>query len=266
MRGGISRRGGSHNENRHSPIPPPLAGELSGRGRYAAIPAAATALSGLPAAIPPHLDGRKIEGLAEMLAMLEDMPPDEANKILDFLARAIGQARHDLAADADLMALKPAFDQMFDNWWARWEDSMEHSRAVDAAVLERHPELSWDEGRRLVSLDPDSPELKAWMTARRALEASIGRRYPERSDEETEEDSDKELVLTDKILSHRPVTREGLALQCRAFIMHGYDDPHRTRAFVSGVANFLFLDLPEGLAEKRLTLCGENKDEEDEYA
>jgi hypothetical protein len=104
-----------------------------------AVPAAATALSGLPAAIPPHLDGRKIEGLAEMLAMLENMPPDEANKILDFLARAIGQARHDLAADADLMALKPTFDQMFDNWWTRWEDSMEHSRAVDAAVQERHP-------------------------------------------------------------------------------------------------------------------------------
>jgi hypothetical protein len=44
-----------------------------------------------------------------------------------------------------------------------------------------------------------------------------------------------------------------------AFIMHGFDDPARTRAFVSGVANFLFLDIPEGLAKKRLV-----HDDEDE--
>ena len=84
-------------------------------GAAAIAPADATPLSRLPAK------------LAETLETMSD-------EDLEFIIRALQVGKQDRANDAALMALKPEFDEVFDNWWKRWEDSMEHSRAVDAAV------------------------------------------------------------------------------------------------------------------------------------
>jgi hypothetical protein len=92
----------------------------------AMAPAAATALPGLATAVPDHLDGRKVRGLAEMLAKLEDLPKGEANTILKAITEVLecGIANH--AYDAELMALKPEFDEMFKDWWEREETRKFH--------------------------------------------------------------------------------------------------------------------------------------------
>jgi hypothetical protein len=53
-------------------------------------------------------------------------------------------------------------------------------------------------------------------------------RYPARTDEEIDEWADGLADLTDEVMAHQPITREGLAMQCRAMIMdgHGAWDDH----------------------------------------
>ncbi len=83
--------------------------------------------------------------------MLESLPEDrdEATKVLEFLARALSQSRSDLAADAELLALEPAFDEVFAQWRKRheaWEARKPQRAAFEArfvAEVERRTGLTW---------------------------------------------------------------------------------------------------------------------------
>jgi len=87
----------------------------------AAVPAAATALPGLSTAVPDHLDGQQVHRLAETLALLDKLPDGEARKVLTAITEVLncGMANH--THDAELTALKPQFDMMFEDWWKREE-------------------------------------------------------------------------------------------------------------------------------------------------
>lgn len=92
----------------------------------ATAPTAATALPGLASAIPDHLDTRQVKGLAEALSMLEKMPKGEANKVLTAIKESIELGMRNYAHDAELLALKPQFDEVFEEWWAREEGRRSH--------------------------------------------------------------------------------------------------------------------------------------------
>jgi hypothetical protein len=67
------------------------------------------------------------------------------------------------------------------------------------------------------------------------------RRFPPKTDEEIDREADQQYELIDKILSHSPITREGLALQCRAMIMDGWgvwNDDGRTARFLGNMVLF----------------------------
>jgi hypothetical protein len=88
--------------------------------------------------------------------------------------------------------------------------------------------------------------------------------YPPRSDEEVDREADQLYDLIDKILSHSPITREGLALQCRALIMESYgawDD--RTARFIGNMVLFFNWKLPDTLAVELLTWGWKDEDEEE---
>jgi hypothetical protein len=183
----------------------------------AMAPAAATALPGLATAIPDYLDGQTVRGLTEALNHLDKLPKGEANKVLTAIKESIECSMRNHAHDAPLMALKPQFDEVFEDWWKRKEAS---------------------------KLDLDD--------------------CPPRSDEEVDRGADQFYELIDKILSHSPITREGLALQCRALIMDGFDDWNdRTARFVGNMVLFFNWKLPDTLAVELLT-WGQHWDDEDE--
>jgi hypothetical protein len=214
-------------------------------------PGAATALSGLPT------DDWRAKAIADTLDMLPE-DDEEARKILQTISDCLKASMRDRANDAELLALKPQFDDVFDDWWSRheaWEAEKPQRAAFRAAFeteVERHTGLTRDQGWALEGDDRDT--YQATRVATRVAmfdEASIARRYESRTDEEIEQETDKQWELVDEILSHHPVTRDGLALQCRAMIIEGYDDwDGPVRAFVAGVAAFLFLELPQALAEE----------------
>jgi hypothetical protein len=183
----------------------------------AMAPAAAVALPGLATAVPGHLDGQQVRGLAEMLAKLEGLPKGEANTVLKAITEVLECGMNSHAHDAELMALKPQFDEVFEDWWTR------------------------EETRKF------RPE-----------------EYSPRSDEEVEQAANKQFEMIDKILGHRPLTRDGLKLQCCALIMSGYEewDEHTAR-FVGNMVLFFDWGLPDTLAVELLT-WGQDWDDEDE--
>jgi hypothetical protein len=167
----------------------------------AAVPAAATALPALAAAVPDPERDRRAAIIAAQLDSLDALPNDQAHKVLTAISEVLkcGIRNHD--HDAPLMALKPQFDEVFEDWWRRKEASK-------------------------LNLDQYSP----------------------RTDEEVEREADKLYELIDKILDHSAITREGLALQTRAMILHGYDDwDDRTARFFGNMAVFFGWELPPSL-------------------
>jgi hypothetical protein len=183
----------------------------------AAVPATVVALPGVATAVPGHLDGHQVRGLAEMLSALEGLPKGEANTVLKAITEVLECGMNSHAHDAPLMALKPKFDAAFEDWWARTDDS----------------------------------------------KRNLGR-YPARTDEEIDEWADGLADLTAEVMGHRPITREGLALQCRALIMDGFDDWNdRTARFVGNMVLFFNWKLPDTLAVELLT-WGQDWDDEDE--
>src|SRR5258707_13916581 len=65
------------------------------------VPAAATALTGLPVAIPAHVDPRELERHLELLAMLDGMPSEKARQVLTAITEAIECSMRTTAHDAD---------------------------------------------------------------------------------------------------------------------------------------------------------------------
>jgi hypothetical protein len=101
-----------------------------------------------------------------------------------------------------------------------------------------------------------------------AYAESLRRENAERSDEEIDEAAEKLCTLIDKVLSYKPLTREGLKLQAKALIMDGLCD------WQEPVANFVLYfgmgnELPDRLMVDLLTTAwsegtDEKTDEEDE--
>jgi len=92
-------------------------------------------------------------------------------------------------------------------------------------------------------------------------------RYPSRTDEEIHEWANGLADLTDEVMGHSPITREGLKLQCRALIIDGYGvwNDHTAR-FVANLVLFFGWKLPDTLAVKLLTrdLDVQDEDEDEE--
>jgi hypothetical protein len=89
-------------------------------------------------------------------------------------------------------------------------------------------------------------------------------RYPPRADAEIAEWVTGLADLTDEVMAYHPITREGLALQCRALIMDGFDDWNdRTARFVGSMVLFFNWKLPDTLTVELLT-WGQDWDDEDE--
>jgi hypothetical protein len=116
----------------------------------------------------------------------------------------------------------------------------------------------------LLALKPQFDEVfEAWWKRKEASKLHP-KEYPPMSDEEVEREADRQFELIDKILSHSPITREGLALQCRALIMDGFDSwDDRTARFVGNMVLFFNWKLPNALAVELLT-WGHDWDDEDE--
>lgn len=225
------------------------------------VPAASPVIS----AILPALQGRSEPQLQAIAAMLNHLPKDleESRKIIQCISDSLKTAIEGRAADADLLALQPEFDEAFENWWQQWEASDRHHKAFEAE-LERRTGLTRAQADKF---EKDSPELKAYFATLEALieEDPIERDYPLRSDEEINRDTYKLYGLIDKILGdYYPVTKEGLALQCSAIIADGYDGWNdRVMQFVVSVASFLNLELPDALAARLFGWDDEEAEAED---
>jgi hypothetical protein len=153
-----------------------------------------------------------------MLAKLEELPKGEANTILKAITEVLECGMNSHAHDAELMALKPQFDEVFADWWTR------------------------EETRKF------RPE-----------------EYSPRSDEEVERAADKQFEMIDKILGYRPLTRDGLRLQCRAMVMDAYNDgDDRTVRFITNLLLFFSIDIPDMLAVDLLTRGQDWSDEDEE--
>ena len=92
-------------------------------------------------------------------------------------------------------------------------------------------------------------------------------RYPARTDEEIDEWADGLADLTDEVMARHPITREGLAMQCRAMIMDGYsawDDHGHTARLIGSLVLFFGWKLPNTLAVELLARGQDWDDEEEE--
>ncbi len=226
----------------------------------AMAPAAASALTGLPTGvvIPAHLDARQFERHLDLLAMLDRLPNDEANKVLTAITEVIDCSMRTHAHDAELMALKPQFDAVFDEWWQRIEAQRRHLGEFNAE-LERRTGLTRAQGDQL---ERGSPEFEAYRVASIALSDESP---SSRSDEEVDQEADEMFALIDKILTFSPLTRDGLRLQCRALIMDNYDDWNENVAkFVGSVVLFFNIELPGRLAAKLMAVGWSEGDEGEE--
>jgi hypothetical protein len=241
---------------------------MSRRGLLAGVPAIAVAVAPAVATALPDPESVRRDAILDrhldVIGRLDSMPVEDRRMILTACTDAIKMSMEEHACDAELLALKPQFDEVFEDWWRRVEADTEYREAFQA-------ELECRTGMTRAQFDgfgEDSVEGKAYRAALEALseERSVPRRYPPRSDEEIGRDTDKMYALMDKILSHHAFTREGLRMQCRTMIVAVHDDwSGRTGQFVASVASFLRMydDLPDALAAE---LCGCDDEEDDEAA
>jgi hypothetical protein len=209
----------------------------------AAVPAAATALPALAAAVPDPERDRRAAIIAAQLDSLDALPNDQAHKVLTAISEVLKCGIRNHEHDAPLMALKPQFDEVFEDWWKRAEASKLDLAAFEAE-LERRTGVTLAQSQEL---ERGGPEFEAWRTARMALvdEGWPSSQWPPRSDEEINQAANKMYEMIDKILDHSAITRAGLELQTRAMILHGYDDwDDRTASFFGNMAVFFGWELP----------------------
>jgi hypothetical protein len=165
--------------------------------------------------------------------------------------------------DAELLALKPKFDEVFDDWWRRTEARAEYQDALDAELVRRTGMTS----AQYNELERGSAEALAYSVERTVLIESdtIEHRYQPRVDDEIDQDANRLYGLVYEVLGHRAYTREGLRLQCRAMIIDSYDERHgKEWEFVASVATFLRMhDLPDALMADLYDWKFEDDEEED---
>jgi len=142
--------------------------------------------------------------------------------------------------DGELLSLKPQFDPMFESWRSRRVAAEADREALEAEV-ERKSGMTRAEAERL---DLDTSEgAKRWENYKEVRRASV-EGSPDRWPESF---LDQFWDLAKKILSYRAATREGLALQVRAF-MGAYDDLcdeyHEPHDLVASVCAFTGVPFP----------------------
>jgi hypothetical protein len=157
------------------------------------------------------------------------------------LATAIGSLPTSLDADAELLALTVSFDPLFEAWRNMFVQQEEDLQEFNER-LQRETGMSRAEANRLTS---GSPELAAYC---QILHECAGDREFKHYDREAWEPiSDRFYAVAEEILSYRASTREGLALQVRAFISSYseiWEDDHGARAFVECVCAFAGVPFP----------------------
>jgi hypothetical protein len=169
-------------------------------------------------------------------------------------ALAAGTAANGLAiaatspsGDAELLALKPEFDRLFDEWvWRQLRNQAEHKDYVarHERVFGFPPADAPDRG---------DPERAAYNVLRDKMDDDYPHRDPDLK--EWTEFHAAFNPLVDKVLSHTATTLDGLKLQTRALIV-GYDvetwqpaewdqaeDP-QLRGFVQSACNVLGIPFP----------------------
>jgi hypothetical protein len=112
-------------------------------------------------------------------------------------------------ADAELLALAPAFDRLYGRW-TRLRAAENASRLRYEAAVERETDI------RYLSA-PDVKANPGYWKKRRSIAATM-KHVEEPSFDEFERDP-----IIDEILSHIATTRDGLALQVRAMILQRHD-------------------------------------------
>jgi hypothetical protein len=113
-----------------------------------------------------------------------------------------------LNADAELLALAPAFDRLY-RQWVRLQTAENTARLRYEAAVERQTGIAY----------LDAPDVKTnpgYWRKRRSIAAAM--HYEETSFDEFERDP-----IIDDILSHKASTRDGLALQVRAMILQRHE-------------------------------------------
>jgi hypothetical protein len=158
------------------------------------------------------------------------------------LSAVIGRLPTSLDADADLLALTVSFDPLFDAWRNMFVQQ-------DADLEELNEHLRRKTGRSRAEADRlarDSPELAAYREI--LMNECEGRERHHYDPDAWEPVSDRFYAVAEEILSYRASTRQGLALQVRAFISSyseiWEDDDGGVRAFVECVCDFAGVPFP----------------------
>jgi hypothetical protein len=158
-----------------------------------------------------------------------------------------------------LFALKPRFDEIWNKWYRRVESHRLDRQDLDAEIL-RRTGLTREQGSKLEGAERDAFEAVVHyvIVANRA-----SRRLPAETDEEIKTWCSKLYEMIDEALSHSPVTREGLAMQCKAMLMDNYSDwrDPRTPSFVASVVLYLNMELPDFLMDDLFTAAVDEEDE-----
>jgi hypothetical protein len=95
------------------------------RSLLAGLPAAAAMVAPAAAiALPDPERSRRDEILErhlDVLSRLDDMPLEGRRKVLTAVTDAIETSMAEHSCDAELLALGPEFDEVFEDWWQRLE-------------------------------------------------------------------------------------------------------------------------------------------------
>jgi hypothetical protein len=148
------------------------------------------------------------------------------------------------AADGELLALKPEFDTLFELWCAMTIEQTAHHEVFEARLREKTGMTRAE----AYALDRDSPEFEAYHQTLYAEAKGRGRDNDPAS-QAWEPVRDRFDELVGDILAHDAATREGLALQARAFISaysETYDDDDNagTWNFIASVCAFAGVQFP----------------------
>jgi hypothetical protein len=167
-----------------------------------------------------------------------------------------------IGSDAELLALKPEFDEVFEQWWQQhlvWEA---HTNVFEAE-LERRTGMTRAQSWKLLKTNGAKWEETYHAPMQAIIDEDSDPNRGGIDDEEMNRRTAKRYELIDAILSHYAVTPEGLALQCRAMIMDNFADwpCWRTASFVASVAAFAGAELPAPAEE---LFAVRNEDDEDE--
>lgn len=228
----------------------------------AAVPTVAIAFPDVPD-IAALMQGRpdwQIRGIVSMVDMLPQ-DPDETRKVLTAICESIKVSMRARDADAELLALKPRFDEIFDTWCWRVEAARQDREDLDAELF-RRTGLTREQRSKL-----NGSEREAFRPVRHEIIAAYRTSHPRRLTETDDEGKAwcmKLYEMINEVLSYRPVTREGLAMQCRAMIMDNFSDwwDWRTPSFVASIVLYLNMELPDFVMDD-LFAAIENEGEEE---